>query len=106
MMDEIKERERGIIQIAQSIDEVNILAKDIQSLVHLQGDLINNIETHIERSREEVVSGVEQIQKAKEYQSVYTFGFGWEFVRYASEMNFIRSGILHQHKRNSDNTIN
>jgi syntaxin 12/13 len=65
----MQEREQSIRKLESDIMDVNQIFKDLGMLVHEQGEMIDSIETNVENAQIHVVSGTEQLQKAKEYQS-------------------------------------
>ncbi|KHG16774.1 Syntaxin-22 -like protein [Gossypium arboreum] len=64
----IEERELGIQEIQQKIGEVNEIFKDLAVLVHEQGDLIDDIGTHIENSQVATVQAKSHLVKATKIQ--------------------------------------
>ncbi|KAA3463240.1 syntaxin-22-like [Gossypium australe] len=64
----IEEREQGIQEIQQQIGEVNEIFKDLAVLVHEQGNMIDDIGTHIENSRAATVQAKSHLVKAAKTQ--------------------------------------
>lgn len=63
-----KEREKEVIKISQSILELNILFKDVASLVLDQGTILDRIDYNVERSSFRIKSALKDVQKAQNYQ--------------------------------------
>ncbi|KAJ3688448.1 hypothetical protein LUZ61_017612 [Rhynchospora tenuis] len=64
----IEEREQGIQEIQQQIGEVNEIFKDLAVLVHDQGAMIDDIDTHIENSVAATAQARAQLVKAAKTQ--------------------------------------
>nr|DAD45659.1 TPA_asm: hypothetical protein HUJ06_003889 [Nelumbo nucifera] len=64
----IEEREQGIQEIQQQIGEVNEIFKDLAVLVHDQGAMIEEIDSHIERSHGATTEARKQLAKASKTQ--------------------------------------
>ncbi|URD97446.1 syntaxin [Musa troglodytarum] len=64
----VEEREQGIQEIQQQIDQVNEIFKDLAVLVHDQGVVIDDINTHIENSHAATAQGKTQLKKAAKTQ--------------------------------------
>ncbi|URE14667.1 SynN [Musa troglodytarum] len=60
----IEEREQGIQEIQQQIGQVNEIFKDLAVLVHDQGAVIDDINSHIENSYAATAQGKTQLKKA------------------------------------------
>jgi len=65
---QMEEREKGIKEIETTIIEINEITRDLSTLVHEQGILIDNIETHIDVAVQHSTQGVEELRKASDYQ--------------------------------------
>lgn len=65
---ELQEREQSIRKIETDIVEVNTIFKDLASLVHEQGEVIDSIEANVESASIQVTEGAQQIMKARDYQ--------------------------------------
>ena len=48
--------------------DVNQIFKDLATMVHEQGEVIDSIEAHVESSHMNVGQGVQQLAKASDYQ--------------------------------------
>lgn len=57
-----------MIKISQSILELNILFKDVASLVLDQGTILDRIDYNVERSSFRIKSALKDVQKAQNYQ--------------------------------------
>lgn len=64
----IEEREQDIMGINQQVREVNEIFKDLAGIVQEQQGDIDEIETMIENSHTSAKEGLDQVQKAAEYQ--------------------------------------
>lgn len=65
----LEEREKSMCQLEADIMDVNQIFKDLALLVHEQNDAIDSIEASVETAAINVEHGVEQLQKARFYQS-------------------------------------
>lgn len=63
-LQEIQEREDAIRQLEADIVDVNMIFKDLGTLVHEQGDLIDCIEANVEQAETHVVEGNMQLLQA------------------------------------------
>lgn len=64
----IEERELGIKEIQQQIGEVNEIFKDLAVLVHEQGVMIDDIDSHVESAYAATTQGKVQLAKAAKGQ--------------------------------------
>eukprot|EP00339_Tiarina_fusa_P002555 CAMPEP_0117031602 /NCGR_PEP_ID=MMETSP0472-20121206/22697_1 /TAXON_ID=693140 ORGANISM="Tiarina fusus, Strain LIS" /NCGR_SAMPLE_ID=MMETSP0472 /ASSEMBLY_ACC=CAM_ASM_000603 /LENGTH=298 /DNA_ID=CAMNT_0004739965 /DNA_START=16 /DNA_END=912 /DNA_ORIENTATION=- len=64
----IAEREKGIEEVQSAMLEVNEMFRDLNTIVVEQAPLVDSIENHIEHARFDVEKGVEEIEKASDYQ--------------------------------------
>lgn len=64
----ITQREKQIEQIAEDVVELNTLFQDVSTLVTYQGEIVNNIESNIEKADVDVEKGVGQLNQAARYQ--------------------------------------
>jgi t-SNARE complex subunit (syntaxin) len=64
----IREREKGINQLAIDIGHVSDLFTDLAILVNYQGNTIDNIQTNIENSTNSIDKATTQLIKANKYQ--------------------------------------
>ncbi|CAD5187492.1 syntaxin-22-like [Musa acuminata AAA Group] len=64
----IEEREQGIQEIQQQIGQVNEIFKDLAVLVHDQGAVIDDINSHIENSYAATAQGKTQLKNAAKTQ--------------------------------------
>lgn len=64
----LQEREHAIRKIETDIVEVNQIFKDLATMVHEQGEVIDSIEANVETASIQVNEGAGQIAKAREYQ--------------------------------------
>jgi len=64
-LQEIQEREDAIRQLEADIVDVNMIFKDLGTMVHEQGDLIDSIEANVEHAEADVVQGNTQLVQAR-----------------------------------------
>lgn len=65
----IQEREQAIRQLESDIVDINDIFKDLGVMVHDQGEMIDSIENNVERTDQNITSGMEQLARAADYQS-------------------------------------
>ncbi|KAF0309688.1 Syntaxin-12 [Amphibalanus amphitrite] len=68
-MQELRERETAVRQLESDIMDVNQIFKDLATMVHEQGEVIDSIEANVESTHMNVGQGVQQLAKASDYQS-------------------------------------
>lgn len=64
----LRDREQAIRKIESDIVEVNQIFKDLATMVHEQGEVIDSIEANVETASIQVNEGAQQIAKARDYQ--------------------------------------
>uniref|UniRef100_A0A8C4Q9D2 Syntaxin 12 n=1 Tax=Eptatretus burgeri TaxID=7764 RepID=A0A8C4Q9D2_EPTBU len=64
----IKEREVAIEQLEADIVDVNQIFKDLGTMIHDQGDIIDSIEANVESAEVYVQQGTQQLSKAAKHQ--------------------------------------
>ncbi|BFZ04818.1 hypothetical protein BsWGS_07857 [Bradybaena similaris] len=64
----IREREERILQLESDILDVNEIFRELGALVSAQGEVLDTIDSNIERAAVHVESGNEQLIKAADYQ--------------------------------------
>ncbi|XP_035698799.1 syntaxin-12-like isoform X2 [Branchiostoma floridae] len=64
----IRERETNIRQLEADIMDVNSIFKDLATMVHEQGEMIDSIEANVESAAIHVESGNQQLRQASDYQ--------------------------------------
>nr|CAD7406741.1 unnamed protein product [Timema cristinae] len=74
MMDEmnlqlLEEQEQGIRQLESDISDVNQIFKELGAMVHEQGEVIDSIEAHVEKTEVFVSEGNTQLRQASTYQN-------------------------------------
>jgi len=73
MNERASEREKEIIKVAQSINELAQLFKELNVLVLEQGTILDRIDYNIEQTVTKVRQGVTELEKADEYsKKMYT----------------------------------
>ena len=60
---ELEDRERAMRQLESDIGDVNEIFKDLATLVHDQGEIIDSIESNIESTAVHVETGAEQLRQ-------------------------------------------
>lgn len=65
----LQEREKAIRQLESDIVDVNTIFKDLATMVHEQGDIVDSIETNIEQATVQVHEGADQLRQAHSYQN-------------------------------------
>jgi len=65
----LQDRERGMQQLESDIMDVNTIFKDLATMVHEQGDIVDSIESNIEQTAVQVETGTEQLRQAATYQN-------------------------------------
>ena len=65
----MREREREILAVSRSIQELNTLFKDLAGLVVEQGSVVDRIDYNIEQSTLRVSSALQSVRKAERYQA-------------------------------------
>lgn len=68
-MAQLQEREQAIQQLESDIMDVNQIFKDLGTLVHEQGEIVDSIEANVESSHMRVSEGTQQLSKAMDYQN-------------------------------------
>merc|ERR1712183_1093119 len=64
----LQERQRQINQLESDILDVNTIFKDLATLVHDQGEVIDSIEANVESTHVRVQEGTEQLRQAETYK--------------------------------------
>jgi len=65
----LAERERAIRQLESDIVDVNTIFKELATMVHEQGEMIDSIEANVETSQMRVEEGTSQLATASSYKS-------------------------------------
>jgi syntaxin 7 len=65
----LQERESAIRQLESDIVDVNTIFKDLATMVHEQGDIVDSIESNIEAASVQVTDGNDQLRQAYSYQT-------------------------------------
>jgi len=64
----IRQREQAIRQLESDILDVNQIFKELATMVHEQGEMVDSIEAHVESAQIEVSEGAREIARAHTYQ--------------------------------------
>jgi len=68
-VEQLQEREKAIRQLEADIGDVNEIFKDLATMVHEQGEMVDSIEANVETTAISVGEGAEQLRQAERYQS-------------------------------------
>jgi len=66
---QLEQREQSMRQLESDIVDVNTIFKDLATMVHEQGEIVDSIEQNIESTTVQVTSGTEQLRQAADYQN-------------------------------------
>jgi len=69
-IEQLQERQRAINQLESDILDVNTIFKDLATLVHDQGEMIDSIEANVESTHVRVQEGTEQLRQAETYSNL------------------------------------
>jgi t-SNARE complex subunit (syntaxin) len=64
---EMQERQKRMEDIEKDITNVNLIYKELDTLVYQQADLVDNIEAHIDTADVQVDEGIQQLSSAANY---------------------------------------
>jgi len=64
----IRDREERVRQLESDILDINEIFRDLGSMVHEQGEVIDSIENNVEKAYDNVEAGAGQLEQAAEYQ--------------------------------------
>ncbi|XP_072015388.1 syntaxin-12-like isoform X2 [Amphiura filiformis] len=64
----LKERESQLKKLESDILDVNVIFKDLATMVHEQGDMIDSIEANVDSAEVHVTEANSQLVKARDYQ--------------------------------------
>lgn len=67
-LNELREREQAVKKMEGDIYEVNQIFKELATMVHSQGEVIDSIEANVEAATMNVSEGTQQVAKARDYQ--------------------------------------
>ncbi|XP_050398026.2 syntaxin-16 [Patella vulgata] len=65
---QVQHREKEILQITRSIQDLNEIFKDLSTMIVDQGSILDRIDYNIEHASIGVEKGLQQLQKAEKYQ--------------------------------------
>lgn len=68
-LEELKEREGAIMQLEADIVDVNQIFKDLGTMIHEQGDIIDSIEANVETAETSVQQANRELRAASRHQS-------------------------------------
>lgn len=64
----VQQREKEILRIVQSIQELNDIFKELSTMIVDQGTILDRIDYNVEQTSTHVEKGLDQLQKAAKYQ--------------------------------------
>jgi len=67
-MAELQEREKSIRQLESDIVDMNTIFKDLATMVHEQGEMVDSIEVHVDAAAVSVTEGTTQLRQAEQYK--------------------------------------
>jgi len=67
--EQLRLREQAIRQLESDILDVNQIFKELATMVHEQGEMVDSIEAHVESAQIEVSEGARQLERAHTYQN-------------------------------------
>merc|ERR1712204_95348 len=70
-LNELEDREEAIHQMVDDLGELNSMYKDLHVLVNEQGDAIEVLSSNVEQAKDDVLSGVQHLDKAASHQRGY-----------------------------------
>lgn len=65
----LREREQAVRKLESDITDVNHIFKDLATMVHEQGEVIDSIEANIEYTTSHVSGAVQELSKARKHQT-------------------------------------
>ena len=65
---ELQEREKSIRQLESDIVDMNTIFKDLATMVHEQGEMVDSIEVHVGDAAVRVNEGTTQLRQAEQYK--------------------------------------
>jgi len=68
-LQELQEREKSIHQLESDIVDMNTIFKDLATMVHEQGEMVDSIEVHVSEAQVRVGEGTQQLRQAEEYKN-------------------------------------
>jgi len=67
--EQLRLREQAIRQLESDILDVNQIFKELATMVHEQGEMVDSIEAHVESAQIEVSEGARNLERAHTYQN-------------------------------------
>jgi len=68
-IEQLEEREKAIRQLESDIVDVNTIFKDLATMVHEQGEIVDSIEANVESTTVRVHEGADQLRQAEMYKN-------------------------------------
>lgn len=68
-IEQLEERENAIRQLESDIVDVNTIFKDLATMVHEQGEIVDSIEANVESTTVRVHEGTDQLRQAETYRN-------------------------------------
>jgi len=66
---ELQDRERSVHQLESDIVDMNTIFKDLATMVHEQGEMVDSIEVHVSEAQVRVGEGTSQLRQAEQYKN-------------------------------------
>jgi len=67
-LQELQDREKSIHQLESDIVDMNTIFKDLATMVHEQGEMVDSIEVHVSDAQVRVEEGTQQLRQAEGYK--------------------------------------
>lgn len=68
-LQELQDRERSVHQLESDIVDMNTIFKDLATMVHEQGEMVDSIEVHVSEAQVRVGEGTQQLRQAEQYKN-------------------------------------
>merc|ERR1719450_159761 len=68
-LQELQDREKSIHQLESDIVDMNTIFKDLATMVHEQGEMVDSIEVHVSEAQVRVGEGTTQLRQAEQYKN-------------------------------------
>jgi len=68
-LQELQDREKSIHQLESDIVDMNTIFKDLATMVHEQGEMVDSIEVHVSEAQHSVTEGTSQLRQAEQYKN-------------------------------------
>jgi len=68
-LQELQDREKSIHQLESDIVDMNTIFKDLATMVHEQGEMVDSIEVHVSEAQVRVGEGTQELRQAEQYKN-------------------------------------